>query len=120
MIRCISHFILISFVAVYRYLCLVVVNELDSDDIFALLRHHASNVSPLTINLSKAPNLVCNPTILLALGVAQNDIAVQAFLSPALLQEVVFGDICDLDVPIFHGQQRLMSELKERPTCSIP
>lgn len=65
--------------------------------LLTLLRHNPSHMLPLAIDRRKSPDLRGGPTILLALGVRDDDVAV-AFGEPVLLEEVVF-DLGDFDVP---------------------
>lgn len=57
-------------------------------------------MSPLALNLGETPDLIGRPAITDALGVAQNDFSVLAFLAPAFGQERVLSDLGQFDVSI--------------------
>lgn len=67
--------------------------------LLTLGRVDAAHMATNTIDGGESPDLGSNPAIAHALGVAEDDIAVNALLVPALSQEGVLRDIGELGVP---------------------
>lgn len=67
--------------------------------LLALGRVDAAHVAADTIDGGETPDLGSNPAIAHALSVAEDDIAINALLVPALSQEGILSDIGELGIP---------------------